>query len=85
MDCSLPGSSVHGTLQARTLEWVFSSPGDLLTQGLNTNLSHCRQILYRLSHQGRSQYIPKDDLKKISSQYIFTMVDAAENDDETMH
>ena len=22
MDCSLPGSSVHGNLQARTLEWV---------------------------------------------------------------
>ena len=21
MDCSLPGSSVHGILQARTLEW----------------------------------------------------------------
>ena len=25
MDCSLPGSSVHGTLQARTLEWVAIS------------------------------------------------------------
>ena len=22
MDCSLPGSSVHGVLQARILEWV---------------------------------------------------------------
>ena len=22
MDCSLPGSSVHGILQARTLKWV---------------------------------------------------------------
>ena len=29
MDCSLPGSSVCGILQARTLEWVlFLSPGD---------------------------------------------------------
>ena len=29
MDCSLPGSSVHGILQVRTLEWVaISSPGD---------------------------------------------------------
>ena len=28
--CRLPGSSVHGTLQARILEWVpFSSPGDV--------------------------------------------------------
>ena len=35
MDCSLPGSSVHGILQARILEWVampssrgFSQPRD---------------------------------------------------------
>ena len=28
MDCSLPGSSVHGILQARILEWVaIPSPG----------------------------------------------------------
>ena len=25
MDCNLPGSSVHGILQARTLEWVAVS------------------------------------------------------------
>ena len=25
MDCSLPGSSVHGTLQARVLEWAATS------------------------------------------------------------
>ena len=32
MDCSLPGSSVHGILQARILEWVavFSSRGSSL-------------------------------------------------------
>ena len=30
MDCSLPGSSVNGILQARILEWLlFPSPGDL--------------------------------------------------------
>ena len=30
MDCSLPGSSVHGILQAKILEWVvISSFGDL--------------------------------------------------------
>ena len=35
MDLSLPGSSVHGILQARTLEWVAisSSRGIFLTQG----------------------------------------------------
>ena len=25
MDCSLPGSSIHGSLQARILEWVATS------------------------------------------------------------
>ena len=34
-DCSLPGSSVHGTFQARMLEWVAmpSLQGIFLTQG----------------------------------------------------
>ena len=37
MDCSPPGSSVHGILQARTLEWLpFPSPGDLLDPGMET-------------------------------------------------
>ena len=27
MDCSLPGSSVHGILQARILEWILFSSG----------------------------------------------------------
>ena len=34
MDCSLPGSSVHGIFQARILEWPFPSPGDLLNPGI---------------------------------------------------
>ena len=35
MDCSLPGSSVHGILQARILEWVaIPSPGDLPNPGI---------------------------------------------------
>ena len=36
MDCSLPGSYVHGILQARILEWVaFPSPGDLPDPGID--------------------------------------------------
>ena len=55
MDCSQPGSSVHGILQARVLEWVaIPSPRIFLTQGLNLRLLHCRQILYHLSYQGSS-------------------------------
>ena len=35
MDCSLPGSSVHGIFQARILEWVaIPSPGDLPNPGI---------------------------------------------------
>ena len=35
MDCSPPGSSVHGILQARILEWVpCSPPGDLPDPGI---------------------------------------------------
>ena len=49
MDCSPPGSSVHGILQARILEWVaisFSTqgteifnPGDLLNPGIESRSS----------------------------------------------
>ena len=34
MDCSPPGSSVHGILQARILEWPFPSPGDFPDPGI---------------------------------------------------
>ena len=35
MDCSLPGSFIHGIFQARVLEWVpFPSPGDLPNSGI---------------------------------------------------
>ena len=55
MDYSLPGSSVHGILQAKQNTGVGSR--SLLqrifpTQGLNPGLLHCRQILFPLSHQG---------------------------------
>ena len=35
MDYSLPGSSIHGILQTRVLEWVaFPSPEDLPNPGI---------------------------------------------------
>ena len=47
VDCSPPGSSVHGILQARILEWVAISfsRGIFPTQGSNPGLLHCRQTL----------------------------------------
>ena len=54
MDCTLTGSSIHGILQARILEWVAIpfSRGIFPTQGSNLRLLHCKQILYHLSQQG---------------------------------
>ena len=54
MDCSPPGSSVHGILQARILEWGCRAllQGIFPTQRLNPGLPHCRKIIYHLSHQG---------------------------------
>ena len=46
MDCSLPGSSLHGILQARVLEWVVIS----FSRGLNPGLLHSRQTLWPLSY-----------------------------------
>ena len=61
MDCSPPGSSVRGILQARILEWVAlpSSRAISLTQGLNPHLLHCRQILYQLSPHVRGESLGK--------------------------
>ena len=52
LDCSPPGSSVHGILQARILEGVALLQAIFPTQGLNPGLPHCRRILYHLSRQG---------------------------------
>ena len=54
MDCSPPGSSVSGILQARILEGAAITllQGIFPTSELNPVLPHCRQILYWLSHQG---------------------------------
>ena len=49
MDCSQPGSSVHGISQARLLDWVAisSSRGSFRPrdQTAYLGLLHCRQIL----------------------------------------
>ena len=57
IDCSPPGSSVHGILPARILELSCRSllQGIFQTQGSNLGLLHCRQILYHLSHHGRRE------------------------------
>ena len=59
-DCSLPGSSVHGILQARILEWVpIPSQGIFPTQGLNPGL----QFSHPLNFYGMIIYV--DSIKQI--------------------
>ena len=58
MDCSPPGSSVHGILQARVLEWVAisSSRGTFPIQGSKPGLSHFKSILYHLTTRESHRY-----------------------------
>ena len=57
MDCSPPGSSVHGDSPGKNpgVDCHALPQGIFLNQGSNPGLSHCRQIVYHLSHQGSPQ------------------------------
>ena len=60
MGCRSPGSSVHGILQARILEWVaipFLPQRIFPTQGSNPGLLNCGQILCCLSLCGLDSYL----------------------------
>ena len=56
MDCSPPGASVHGILQARILEWVAmtSSRGSSQPRDSTRIYPHCRQTVYHLSQSLQS-------------------------------
>ena len=61
-DCSLPGSSIHGILQARILEWVAtaSSNGIFATQGSSLcllHLLHWQAGSLPLRHPGRPMLV----------------------------
>ena len=59
MDCSPPGSSVLGILQARTLEWVSMPSSRGSSQIRNrTQVSHIAGgFFYHLSHQGSQRVL----------------------------
>ena len=54
MNCSQPGSSVHGDSPGKNTRVGCHAllQGIFPTQGSNPGLPHCRQILYHLSYQG---------------------------------
>ena len=52
MDCSPPGSSVHGIFQARILEWMpCPPPGDLSNPGIKTTFPALEEDSLPQSHQ----------------------------------
>ena len=59
MDCSPPGSSVHGNSPGKNTGVGFHAllQGIFPTQGSNSSLSHCRWILCHLNHQGCSRIL----------------------------
>ena len=54
MDCSPPGSSVHGISQARTLKWIaIPSPGGLPNPGIKSEYPALQTDSLPLSHPGQ--------------------------------
>ena len=66
MDCSLPGSSVHGDSPGKNTGGGCHAvlQGIFLTQKSNPGLPHFRQTLYRLSHQGSLIHLLEHKWKK---------------------
>ena len=52
MDYSLTGSSVHGILQARILQWEFPLQGDLSNPGIEPRSPGLQADSFPLSYQG---------------------------------
>ena len=78
MECSPPGSFVHGILQARILEWVaFPSPGDLLNPGIKPMSLPSPELQadsLPLSHEGFFVYgqatMVSDELFTLPSEHV---------------
>ena len=71
---SLPGSTVHGIIPGKNtgVGCHFLLQGIFPTQGSNLRLLHCRQPLYRLSHQG-------SPMGGTISSFLFSMLLVAHN------
>ena len=65
VDCSPPGSSVHGDSAGKNIGVGCRAllQGILPTQRLNPGLLHCRWTLYRLSHHGIDELTCKAEIE----------------------
>ena len=57
MDCSPPGSSVHGISQARTLQWVAVSSGDLPSPGIESLSPGLAGAFFPTEPPGKPKYV----------------------------
>ena len=74
MDCSLSGSSFHGILQARVLEWVpifFLLQGIFSTQGSNLQLLHWQVDSLPSEPPGKPQCVRLFAYKKNENSFFF--------------
>ena len=76
MDCSPSGSSLHGDSPGKNAGVGCHAllQGIFLTQGSNPGLLHCRQTIYRLSHQGSPRYC-----KTLWIRYFLSFLPAPQN------
>ena len=63
MDCNLPGSSVHGNLQTRMLEWVA------ISSSRGSSSLHWRVDSLTLSHQG-SPFLDRVWIKRVHVYWV---------------
>ena len=71
MDCSLPGSSVHGIFEAKVLEWGATAFSALTAGPLFNILAHPGTSLFDKSPEGCKKYILiKAKTKKKKKAYL---------------
>ena len=71
VDCSPPGSPVHGILQARTLAWLpFPSPGDLPDPGIKPRSPALQADALTPEPPGKPLRSTYKDLKHCNPQYF---------------
>ena len=67
MDCSLPGSSIHGIFQARVLEWgatAFSLYVYTKVEKEKQNIFRCVESVYHYHQQIKTLHINKGKVKE---------------------
>ena len=80
MDCSLPGSSVHGDSQGKNtgVRCYALFQGIFPTRGSNPGLPHCGWIPYQLSYQGSALISPYVSDSPYSTLYSWWMRTSSE-------